>query len=159
MTSTSIVLLHVRLGSSGAVNGTITAFSPTPGKSPTSDPPLTADGRLVLLLKRKLGRFAVSGILSLPWSPFASLPPDVDVPLLSRYAQMNFMTLPDRKRRSGGGGFKSRLLGGIFGLDVSVMENAPLIFAGDDCILRQTHLQLPLHPSSRTSSPVGPFLS
>ena len=55
MTSTSIVLLHVRLGSSGAVNGTITAFSPTPGKSPTPDPPLTADGRLVLLLKRKLG--------------------------------------------------------------------------------------------------------
>ena len=79
--------------------------------------------------------------------------------IVSRYAQMNFMTLPDRKQRSGGGGLKSRLLGGIFGLDVSVMENAPLIFDGDDCILRRTHLQLPLHPSSRTSSPVGPFLS
>jgi hypothetical protein len=38
-----------------------------------------------------VGRLAVSGILSLPWSPLASLPPDVDVPLL---ILLGFMELP-----------------------------------------------------------------
>jgi len=37
------------------------------------------------------GRLAVSGILSLPWSPLASLPPDVDMPLPLR---LGFIELP-----------------------------------------------------------------
>jgi hypothetical protein len=38
-----------------------------------------------------VGRLAVSAILSLPWSPLASLPPDVDVPLP---LLLGFMELP-----------------------------------------------------------------
>src|SRR3954447_25052624 len=61
----------------------------------------------------------------------------------ARHAYMHLVSLSHSERRRGDRRFERRLLRGKFAIDVSVVQNAPLIADRDDRVLSQSHLQPP----------------
>jgi hypothetical protein len=60
------------------------------------------------------------------------------------HAHMHFVALPHRERGGNGRSFKGGFLGGLFAVDFTIMQDAPLVVHRNNGVLSESHDRSPI---------------